>query len=151
MKLYRPIKYELAEKLEYAVKASCGAVPAGILVTDREACAMRMLDALGACILLELTPDFYKRASGVWYELVKEAPISAMLCKDIEQMLVDTAERKLVGLPDPADLSMSKPMVVQPLPPVACRPDEKALKDFRTTHGRAPDNEELRAMLKRRR
>lgn len=149
MKLYRPIKYELAEKLAYAVKVGCGAVHAGQLVTDREAYSMKMLDSLGACILLELTSDFYKHAFGIWYELVKEAPISALLCKDVEQILVDTAERKLLGLPEPIDQAAYRP-IVQTLAPVAYRPDEKALKDFRTTHGRAPNNEELRTMSKMR-
>jgi hypothetical protein len=147
MRLYRPIKYELAERLEYAVRVSCGVVPAGVLILDREAVAMRMMNDLGACLVLELTPDFYKHAhAGGWHELLKEAPISEMLCKDVEQVLVDTAERKLLGLPDPVE---GPRLVVRPLPPVAVRPDEKELKDFRTTHGRSPNLEELGKMLRR--
>jgi hypothetical protein len=144
MKLYRPIKYEHAEKLKYAVGVSCGVVPAGVLVLNREDEAMRMMTQLGACLILEPAPDSYERVSLLWFKLVKEAPIVELLHKDLEQHLVDTAEHRMLGLPDATE---PKPISVKRLEgEAAFKPLEETLKKFRTQNGRSPNNEELRKM-----
>lgn len=116
---------------------------------------MRMMNEyLGGCLVFNLSSDDVTRGAETkwgwdwgWRSLAHDSLVDEVLYIDDIQVLVDRAERMLLNLPRQSLKDIAE---ICRKPRAILRPDDAALKAFRTTHGRSPDNEELRAMSKRR-
>jgi len=105
---------------------------------------MLTMDRLGACLVLDPAPDCYERTSlANWCRLLEEVPVVELRIKDLDQHLVDVAEQRILGLPEPKEPNVQ---FVKPLVRPTFKPADEALRKFRVQNGRSPNDSELRKM-----
>jgi hypothetical protein len=130
-------------------------MPAGTPVLEDRDVALRMMNEyLGGCLVFHISSAAVSRGAETrwgwdwgWRTLIHETEIDEVLYVDDIQVLVDRAERMLLGKPGKSLRDIAE---ICRRPRANVRPDDQVLKNFFTLHGRSPTGDELRNMSKRR-